>query len=125
MESFTAETSREPSGVVFDPQRLMYLLNNDDDLAETIINIFLDTAPQYMTSLSELIQQGDALKSSEMAHKIKGAAADLAADRIHETASAMEKAAAGGEIEKLPALMSILEERFREFKKYLASGTSQ
>ena len=91
-------------------------MNNlgDLDLAREVAIIFSKSTPEYIASIREAVAEQDAEKLRKSAHKLKGAAANLALPRLSETARMIEAAAMAGKLEKAVELMPEIEQRIEE-----------
>jgi CheY-like chemotaxis protein/HPt (histidine-containing phosphotransfer) domain-containing protein len=101
---------------VFDRAGMLKRLMDDEDLVDAILEGFLAETPRLMQKLEELVAKQDATQAGRQAHAIKGAAANVGAERLRKLALEMEKAGASGEVEKLRALMGELEAQFLQLK---------
>jgi len=105
------------SSQIFDSAALLNRLMDDEELVETIIAGFLDDMPKQITALKAFVKDGQADKAGAQAHKIKGAAGNVAGQALQEIAHEMEKAGKAGDMEQLDSLMPELETRFERLKK--------
>ncbi|MCA1792932.1 MAG: response regulator [Desulfotignum sp.] len=110
--------SRDPgAGIcVFDRTEFFERVMGDRDLARKIITQFLSDMPKQLAAARNCMEKGDIDQTGAQAHKIKGAAANMAAKQMHQTARAMEKACNGKDAGQLAILMARLEHRFIQVK---------
>ncbi|MBF0200214.1 MAG: response regulator [Desulfamplus sp.] len=122
------EYGYDSSGDGSDPARifhrpsLMKMLMDDEELMESIISIFLDDMPTQVDALKSFVENGDAGQAYNQAHRIKGAAGNVAAFMLQETAHEMEQAGKEGDMESLKRLMPELEKRFQLLKGQMESN---
>ena len=90
----TADLSRGGSQTaVFDKAGLMARLMEDEDLARTVVEGFLDDIPKQIEALRGYLEAGDAAGVERQAHTIKGASANVGGEAVRAVAFEMEKAA--------------------------------
>jgi len=104
---------------VFDRAKLLYATNDDEELADILIGVFLETVPSTMTSISEAITAGDARALRLAAHSLKGAAGTITAQRVADAAHAVEKRAADGDLEGVSSLVDQLVATLTELRARL------
>jgi signal transduction histidine kinase/HPt (histidine-containing phosphotransfer) domain-containing protein/ActR/RegA family two-component response regulator len=106
-----------PEGVaIFDHQALLERMDGDADFLRDIVSLFLDSAPGYFRELAAAIAGENAAAVSKEAHKIKGAAANVAADALRSVCLEMELAGRNGDLPQIALLMPIIETEFRRFQ---------
>ena len=86
------------SGVVFDDEDLLNRLMGDDDLARRIIRRFLEDLPQQFQTLSQAVARGDTAAVMQVAHAIKGAAANTGGTQLRELAAKLEQLGRAGDL---------------------------
>ena len=101
---------------VFDRAKFLDRLLGDEGLAGTIISLFIEDIPRQIASLADSIQQQDTSTAASLAHKIRGAAANVTGIHLQQVAATMEAAAQAEEIDQLQTLMPELKTRFAELK---------
>ena len=77
---------------VFNRATLMACLMDDEELAQGIINVFLQDLPGEIDRLKSHIAAGDGAEIARQAHKVKGAAANVRGEALSELAAALETA---------------------------------
>jgi PAS domain S-box-containing protein len=108
---------------IFDRAILRDRLMDDDALVDAVIQGFLDDMPKQIAELSQRINQGQARRAGEQAHKIKGAAANIGSNMLQELACIMEDAGQGGDLERLKHTLPELEKTFRILKQTMETTT--
>jgi HPt (histidine-containing phosphotransfer) domain-containing protein len=63
----------------------------DEELVESIIEVFLDDIPNQIQALKNFLESGDVVDAIRQAHTIKGAAANVSAEAMRAVAFDMEK----------------------------------
>lgn len=79
-----------------------------------IVRTFLDDMPNKIAALRVCLKTADAHAVRLQAHTIRGAAGNCAAERLRETACAMDVAAGTGDLETVLTLLPELEQRLQE-----------
>ena len=72
-----------------------------------------------METLRNCVVQGEVKPAGALAHKLRGAAANISADALREAAARMEQAAAAGDTTTLQKLLPELEEEWRKLQAAL------
>jgi HPt (histidine-containing phosphotransfer) domain-containing protein len=104
---------------VFDRAVLLDRVMGDEELAREIGEGFLLDMPEQIGKLAEALEAKDAGRAEFFAHRIKGAAANIAGEALSETASRMEQSARNGELDALCDILSELEMRFAELREVM------
>ena len=107
------------AGAVFDEAGLLRRLMGNRALARRIVGRFLDDIPAGLSSLQKHLAEANADSARRQAHSIKGAAATVAADRVHETALRIEQAARAGDLGEVARLLPEVEERVASYREAL------
>jgi signal transduction histidine kinase/DNA-binding response OmpR family regulator len=97
---------------VFDRDDLLDRLMGDEELLQTVITIFLDDIPIQMADIKESVIRGNADRVGSLAHKIKGAAANIGGDDFSRAAHEMEIAGKAGNATRIKKLLSRLEKAY-------------
>lgn len=87
-----------------DYQALLRRCLNKRDLARRLIDKTAERLPDDIAQARRLADAGQCDALLELAHSVKGAAANLAAEDLRASAEALEHAAAGNCLEDLPPL---------------------
>jgi two-component system sensor histidine kinase/response regulator len=108
----------EPFGgpPVFDRPALIARLMGDEELAETIIEGFLEDVPKRILALKEHLDRGDAGSAGGQAHAVKGASANVGGMALSAAAAEVEKACKTGSREELAFLRAEVERQFALLK---------
>ena len=102
--------------IIFNETDLHQRLLGDKELARTIIITFLRDIPHQITLLKHQIEVRDLPALRRQAHTIKGAAGNVGAPQLHQTALALEKAAEAGNHQKIADILPDLEAHFALLK---------
>ena len=102
---------------IFDADSLLSRLMEDRELAGAVLNGFVQEVPAQLRQLRLRLDEEDASGAKLLAHTLKGAAATVTAQILHEIAAAMETAAAAGRLDDCRSHLSCAMEEFESFKK--------
>ncbi len=83
---------------IFARDELLERLGGREDMIARFTGMFIGNVTGYMMSLLTTIEQNDAEQMRILAHTIKGAAGNISAKRIRETAASMEALAREGDL---------------------------
>ena len=106
--------------VVFDKAGLFERVSGDESVIGEILDVFLDDAPSNIKALKEALDVGDAACVRLKAHVIKGAAGNVGAMALMETASRIELAGEEGDLRRATLLVPQVYARFEELRRVLA-----
>ncbi len=101
---------------IFEREILLERLMGDTQLVEIVIAGFLKDIPVQLNEISRNIDEGKPEAAGILAHKVKGAAGNIASPSIQGISHEMEKAGEAGDIDMLRTLMPRLEKEFERFK---------
>jgi PAS domain S-box-containing protein len=113
-------TSDDPP--VWDRQKMLERLLDDEDLAKMIQDSFLGDIPQQIQTLKAFLASGDVSGIELQAHSIKGASANVGAERLQSVAFEMEKAAIAKDLTVVDSFMHELESQFDRLKEAMQMG---
>ncbi len=83
----------------------------DIELSKDVASIFIESSSEYLESIRKSAAENDSSLLCQSAHKLKGAAANLALSLLSETAGMIESYARGSDLEKALELLPDLENR--------------
>lgn len=106
----------ENTRMVFDREMFMERIMGDEELARTVMMGFLMDVHQQLKRLKTHIERKDIVKAMFHCHKIKGAAANVAAKALQRAAAAMEAAGENNSISEINHLLPELESQFELLK---------
>jgi CheY-like chemotaxis protein/nitrogen-specific signal transduction histidine kinase/HPt (histidine-containing phosphotransfer) domain-containing protein len=94
----------------FDRVGLMARLMDDEDLARTVVDGFLQDVPKQIEALRSYLAEGDIAGAGRQAHTIKGASANVGGEGLRAAALDMEQTTQSGDIaaarDRLPEIES-------------------
>ena len=100
---------------VFDHRATMERLMNDLELLRLVADTFCADVPGQLETLRRAVETGDAAAAELGAHGIKGAAANVGAERVRAAAHKMETAARQRQQVDLPQLLESVQAEFTCF----------
>ena len=95
----------------------MARLMDDEDLARTVAEGFLEDIPRQIEALRGYLEAGDAPGAERQAHTIKGASANVGGEALRAVAFEMEKAGRAGDLDAVKGRMADLEAQFDRLKE--------
>jgi len=93
-----AKAPAPASPLVLDEAGLLGRLGHDATLAVEVAGVFLDGSASSLRQLEDAVRAGDAEAAARHAHSLKGASANLGAERVRGLAAAIEAAAKGADL---------------------------
>jgi PAS domain S-box-containing protein len=87
-------------------------LMNDEDLAQVVIESFLDDTPRQIEALRRYLEAWDAPGAERQAHTLRGASSNVGGEALRALAFEMEKAGKAGDLGSVRARMDDLEREF-------------
>ncbi len=112
------------SNEVFDPDDFMDRMMEDMDIANLIVESFLENTPPLLAAMKEYLEVGDTEKIGISAHTLKGSAGNLSASLVVETAFKMEQFSKDGNLEALKSHFTEMQERYSVLKSVLENWIS-
>jgi PAS domain S-box-containing protein len=108
-----------PEVPIFERAGLVARLMDDEALADRILARFLESTPKQIESLRKSLDSGDAVAAKRTAHAIKGAAADLGAERLRLVAHRIEEAAHAGDLQTAVGHVGELQFQFERLREVI------
>lgn len=102
---------------VFDRAALMARLQNDDELAQRVLDGFLGDMPGQIQQLKIHAAAADDRQVEQQAHKIKGACAMAGGDALCALAAVLEQAGQDGDLTIIAARMPEIDTQFAALKE--------
>lgn len=104
------------SGAVFDRTGFLGRLMGDAEMAGAVIEVFLDDIPKQIASLKAALDAGDMETLGNVAHTIKGAAANVGGEELRRVAGEMEAACKTGDTDTALRNGPLIEKQFDRLK---------
>jgi HPt (histidine-containing phosphotransfer) domain-containing protein len=108
---------------VFDRQAFLERLGGGEELVPEFLTMFAQTVEEGLPGLEEALAAGDCETVAKIAHMIKGAAANICAERLLQVTKELEASARSGDIAGSRTASTNLAAEFRLFQKEAASWT--
>ena len=102
---------------VWDRDGLLSRLMGDNDLAEKVMNIFLDQTPGQILDIKNALETNDLKCVELLSHSIKGACANIGAERLQAVALQMETQARSGDATHVTSPVDTLQHEFNQLEK--------
>lgn len=94
-------------------------MKGDRDFLHTLFEVFLEDLPGKLSTLDNALAAQDLATSQRAAHSLKGACATIGAERLQETAYAVEQACTAANLEQAQAQLANLREDAAELQSLL------
>ncbi|MGE3165778.1 MAG: Hpt domain-containing protein [Planctomycetota bacterium] len=102
---------------VHDEAAALDIVEGERELLEEVIALFRESTAGRIDELRRAVDQSDLRGVANAAHSIKGAAANICAERVRALATEVEKVALAGEKNALPTLAASLCAEFDRFNQ--------
>ena len=114
------QTDPGDTSLVFDRNELLERLGGREEMIGRFVSMFSNNVTGYMEQLQSGIENSNSEQIRIQAHTIKGAAANIAAHRIRETAVTMETYAREGRINEAAGLLQQLKDDLNAFQHHVS-----
>jgi CheY-like chemotaxis protein len=114
-----------PAALPVDLQSLQQRCMGNRKLASKALKIFETSLATDVGQLLESISKGDATGAAASAHKIKGSAANVSAEKVRVVAAELEKLAKADALGQAGASLEELDQEMKRFKEYLATALAR
>ncbi len=118
-EAVAMEEAEGPHLTVYDRAAFLARLTGDESFVRTIEQRFLQQTLGRMETIRHCVVQGEVKSAGVLAHKIRGAAAEISAEALREAAARMERAAVAEDTTTLQKLLPELEAEWRKLEAAL------
>jgi two-component system sensor histidine kinase/response regulator len=117
VKSRVPATAGEPEVPVFDKAGMMARMMDDEELARTVAESFLEDIPRQIEALRGYLAAGDIPGAERQAHTMKGASANVGGEALRAVAFEMEKAGKAGDLDAVKARLPEMERQFARLKQ--------
>jgi HPt (histidine-containing phosphotransfer) domain-containing protein len=123
-----APFSKEPidtssSTGVLDRAGLLEMLMGSEDVAQQILNAYLEDAPGKISSLKDALARKDMQQVQFIAHSLKSSSATIRASTVAKAALDIETAGREVNLAMASSLMPILEEQYSLLEEAIRGGS--
>ena len=99
-------------------------LANNNELLIEILALFIETMPKHVNNLKTAIEEKN-LKNIKMeAHTLKGAAGNISAEKLANTAGLLEVTGKEGDISSAELLFPVMKEEYKELETLIIQQTN-
>ncbi len=110
------ELTQEQIKVVFDKAALLDRLGGDEELARSILVIFLENVPLQIRDLKTCLEKNDLPGVELHSHTIKGSSANIGGEALRAAAFTVEKCSKSGDVEGIRSSLIDLEHQYEQLK---------
>ncbi len=100
---------------------LLAALDGDQDLLRELMDLFLGQAPKHLAELRAALAAADAARVAQVAHTLKGSAANLRISATADAAARLEALGRAGDLSKASTAYRELEESLEDLRPNLIS----
>ncbi|NLF49745.1 MAG: response regulator [Leptolinea sp.] len=104
---------------VYDKKVFLHRLMDDEELARSILEIYLNEAPKQIKELKACLEKGEMAGIELHSHTIKGSSANIGGEALRAAALAVEKCGKSGDLEGARAGLPEVERQFERLKPVL------
>jgi PAS domain S-box-containing protein len=104
--------ARDAAPPCWDRDAMMERLMNDDELAASVVQAFLEDLPEQIETIRQSLAAGDLEEIRRRAHTIKGSSANVGGEALRAAAAALEASARGEAVGETGARTEALEAEF-------------
>jgi CheY-like chemotaxis protein/HPt (histidine-containing phosphotransfer) domain-containing protein len=115
------ETKEEPDAVVWNRYAMLDRLMGNEVMEERLRKMYLREMPDRMIELASALKSGDGAAATDLAHSLKGASAQMGAERVEALARAVEAAAANQDLSGASAKMEELAKAFSAVRRAMST----
>ena len=108
-------------GVIIDTDDLSARLQDDAELVREVLAVFVAEMPERLEEMRRALAAGDSGRIRDQGHGVKGAARNVSALAMQETAWRIELAGRTGEVEEAGRLLPVLEAQYRELAEAIGA----
>lgn len=110
---------------IFNPEMLLENLMDDKEIAQMVLDGFLDDIPTQIQTLDDFLSKKEVEGVERQAHTIKGASANVGAGSLQALAFEMEKQGKAGDLEGVQNNMAALASEFGKARIQIEKTISQ
>ena len=107
---------------IFDSKAMLENFDNDIATFESVAGLFLGQLPEQLKGMLSAIETTDAKAFKDIAHTLKGLAAQLGSERLRQTALAAEDSARSEDWKSMRARLTELTEGFDKLERHLRAN---
>jgi signal transduction histidine kinase/CheY-like chemotaxis protein/HPt (histidine-containing phosphotransfer) domain-containing protein len=111
--------AEKTNDLTLDYQDLLYRLMGDEDLAREVLTVFIDDMPAKIAVLHEAVAAGDPNLVKIHGHTVKGAARNVSAQVLQETAWLIEQSGRDNTLNQATDLLPILDAQYQKLERVI------
>jgi HPt (histidine-containing phosphotransfer) domain-containing protein len=108
--------------VVCNLERLENISMGDADFADELVQVFLDEASEQIEKLRAAVERADCQEAADVAHRLKGAGANIGAEILAAACQRLETAARGRALERLTEGFDVVDEEMNRVRSTFVSA---
>jgi HPt (histidine-containing phosphotransfer) domain-containing protein len=107
---------------IFDRKDALERMDGDESLLEELLDMFQENFAAKKAEIAGALERGDAEAVRQVAHSVKGSAANLSLMAFREAAYELETAGKEGRLDEARRLFQCLQSEFERVRGSMASG---
>jgi len=115
------KSEKEMSQKPIDVDKVLERFDGDAEFLREIVAEFLGMLPEQLGNLQAGIENGDATTVEHAAHTIKGAAANIGAEKVRDTALQLEEIGRAGKLSTIDTVIRQLEADLKHLENFAAA----
>lgn len=105
---------------IWDKEPLFHRLGHNEKTIQRVLRLCLNDLPELISELMSVLKQGDLARSKDLAHTVKGVAANVGAEELRQLAAEIETLMSAGSAAEALERGYYLAERFEPLRSQLA-----
>jgi len=101
---------------ILNMKTLMQRVGDDKEIANEILEMFIDTIPELIDNLKAAISQGNSDLLIKTSHEIKGISGNISAEKLAETAAQLESYGKKNDFDNCKEILPIFDKEFEELR---------
>ncbi|MFN0059288.1 MAG: Hpt domain-containing protein [Planctomycetota bacterium] len=101
---------------VFNEPAALEQVDGDRQLLQELLNLYLRSSQRLVSELHQSVAAGDNVATGRLAHSLKGASGNVAADRVRLLSATLEQCMKNGKAVDGPAFVRIIQRETEAFR---------
>jgi HPt (histidine-containing phosphotransfer) domain-containing protein len=99
--------------LVFDPEYLRTMCDDDPEFEREVVGSFLDSAGDLMARMATALEAGDATGIRAAAHGLKGSSRSIGAPKLGDACAELETSVGAGDLGAAPAALRLVQDQYQ------------
>jgi HPt (histidine-containing phosphotransfer) domain-containing protein len=111
--------SEQEKSLIYNEKEFLHRILEDGELARIILEKFVEEFPERLEKLKQAVAVGGSEDIRNLAHSIKGSAANISARSLSQSASQLEECGMQKDLKSAPGLLRQVEMEFEKFRRMI------